>query len=207
MGSVLGLPARCLPSGPDLPPVHWALPGRGQNLGMGGAFHQRGQSKERRGRVAWQGPPAMPAALSLAGRPSRQVRAGGRSHRGQKVPPTFCGPGLLARRGLHWAPARPCSHDRHRVAFTARCLPPSRAGPGLAFPTGRGGGQVGGVPRGPLDPASHFSPCEVATPVPTQEWPQEGSSCLCLAPQAGPAGLKPVGAGPVAAPLTAPGSR
>lgn len=41
--------------------------------------------------------------------------------------PIFCGPGLLTQRGLHWAPASPCRHDRHQMAFTARCLPPTSA--------------------------------------------------------------------------------
>ena len=104
--------------------------------------------------------------------------------------PTFCGPGLFAHCGLRWPPASPCSHDRHRVAFTAHCVPPCMATLSLSFPQAGAGGRQGGVPGGPLDPANHFSPRELAIPLYSpRNGPREGSSCLSLAPQAGPAGL------------------
>lgn len=74
------------------------------------------------------------------------------------------------------------------------------ARPHWALPTGRG--SQGGEPGGPLYLANHSCPRELAIPLYSPgNGPREGSSCLCLAPQAGPAGLGPVGAGPKAAPL------
>lgn len=64
--------------------------------------------------------------------------------------PTFCGPGLFAQRGLRWAPASPCSHDRHRWPSQLAASLPAR--PDLAFPTGGGGGRGAGGEGCPGDP-------------------------------------------------------
>ena len=121
--------------------------------------------------------PSMPPALS--GRPALMSDSSRRLLALVKRRPTCCGPGLVVQRGLHWALASPCSRDRHRVAFTAHCLPPSAAR--LGFPT-----VGGGVPQGPLGPANLFSAWEPATPLcPPRSGPRRAAPACSRLPRLG----------------------
>lgn len=153
----LGIRARCPGPSPgtqslgrEWGAIHGGRAGAGEagvhSLGSSAFLHTGGG----------QGPQSMPPALS--GRPALMSDSSRRLLALVKWRPTCCGPGLVAQCGLHWALASPCSRDRHRVAFTAHCLPPSTAR--LGFPT-----VGGGVPQGPLGPANLFSAWEPATPL------------------------------------------
>lgn len=144
------------------PLVDWALPGALGPWGRVGSFLWAGGGGAREeGQEAGVWPvfrTERASAPYLAGGSDVRFRQEAASPVVQWCPPTFRGPGLLGQHGLRWAPASPCSHDRHRVAFTAGCLPFSAQT--QLFPQAGAGvrGQAGEGPGGPLDSANHFSP-------------------------------------------------
>lgn len=196
VASVLGYLAGYLPSGADLLPVGWALPGRARVWkpnGGGGGFPSKAVRRAEVGRPVCmvlgpvrpvfqhvgggQEPLGLPPAL-VSGRAALMSDPCWR-----RPPlwlygaPTFCGPGLLAQRGLCWPPASPCSHDRHRWPSQFTASLPAR--PHLAFPTGGGRGKTGRGARG--DPWAQLITSLLGaghTSVPTQEWPQGGRVLL-----------------------------